>query len=71
MKEYLDWFENHRWTVRIIMSILLVVHCLLNSAYIGKPVPITHIVLQEWMAYTNVICLGVFTGLIWLSTSKK
>ena len=71
MKAYIDWFENHGWTVRIIMSILLVVHCVLNSVYMGKPVPISRIVLQPWMAYTNVVCMGAMTGLMWICTSKK
>lgn len=68
---YLDWFENHKWVVRITMSVLLVVHCILNQVYMGKPVPITHIVLQEWMAYANVICMGLFTGIMWAVTDFK
>ena len=67
----IDHFETYKWVVRIVMSLLLVVHCVLNSVYMGKPVPVTHIVLQEWMAYANVICVGILTGVVWVVTDFK
>lgn len=67
----IDWFNDHRWIVRTMAAAVLVMHVIANAVYVGKPVPVSGIVLQEWMAYTNVILVAIWTGLIWGVTSPN
>lgn len=69
MKTYMEVFENvlqfmkkHKTMTSIMCGVILGLHIVANVVYFGKPVPITHIVLQPWMAFINVFIVGIATG---------
>ena len=65
LMKLVNWMENHTWLVRIFFAAWLVMTCILNTVYMGKPVPVTHMILRPWMAYSNCILAGIFTGIMW------
>lgn len=71
MKTLINWVVDRRWVIRTMAAAVLVMHIIANAVYVGKPVPVSGIVLQEWMAYTNVILVAIWTGLIWGVTSPN
>ena len=69
MKDYieaieiaLNFMKNHKVVTCIICAFILAMHIVANVIFIGKPVPITHIVLRPWMAYINMFGMAVATG---------
>lgn len=65
LDEIIKFCDKHKWLVRITAALVLILHCILNTVYMGKPVPVTGIILQKWMCYVNVITAGCFTGIVW------
>jgi hypothetical protein len=69
MKMYMEAFElilkflRKRYDMTcLICGIVLGLHIVANVMYWGKPVPITGIVLQPWMAVANVTLVSIATG---------
>lgn len=69
MKTYMEAFESvlqflkkHKTMTSIMCGVILGLHIVANVVYFGKPVPISNLVLQPWMAYTNVFLIGIVTG---------
>lgn len=48
--------------VTFICAIVWTTHLILNNMYYNKAVPITGIILRPWMAYLNVIFMGIISG---------
>lgn len=71
LNNYIDWCDSHKWLIRIVGAFMLVLHVILNTVYMGKPMPVNGIVLQPWMAYVNVIGCGILVGVNWGFTSSK
>ena len=58
----LQFMKKHKTMTSIMCGVILGLHIVANVVYFGKPVPITHIVLQPWMAFTNMVLVGIATG---------
>lgn len=70
LKKYIDFCIDHKWFLRIVSALVLLLHVICNTIWMGKPVPISHITLTETMAYVNVILVGIWTGVIWVITRE-
>lgn len=59
---FYEFCANHKIATTIVCILWFVMTVILNSAYWGKPVPVTGMILQPWMAITNCVLVGAVTG---------
>ena len=60
----MDHLAEHRWITNGIMAFWFILTIVLNTVYMGKPVPVTGMILKTWMAYVNVISCGACAGFV-------
>lgn len=80
MKEYMEafdlikrWMVNHKNAMYAFCAIWVCMHIILNIVYCGKAVPITGMVLQNWMAGTNIALVSITAAAVcgWLEFGGK
>lgn len=58
----MEEFTRHNRITTAIMAGWIIMTIVLNTVYMGKPVPVTGMILKTWMAYVNVVCAGTVGG---------
>ena len=71
LRKLYEFCDSHKWLVRIVATTIWLLHMTLNIAYLNKPVPISGIVLQPWMAVVNTFTAGILAGFVVGMTNVK